>query len=84
LAARSFEKNRSVGRPATPSAVSTAEAPGIAVTASAGVLRGAHQPIARIGNQRRAGIGHHRDRAAAADARQDFRRAAGAYGHDRA
>ena len=39
----------------------------------AGVLRGAHQPVARIGDQRGAGIGHQRDRAAVAEASEDFR-----------
>ena len=58
------KKKRSVGSPATPSAASTADAPGIAVTAWPASLRRAHQLVAGIGNQRRAGVRHQRHRLA--------------------
>ncbi len=56
------KKNRSVGRPATLSAASAAEAPGTAITGEPGLARRAHQLEAGIGNQRRAGVRNQRDR----------------------
>ena len=67
------KKNRSVGSPATVSAVSTAEAPGAAMTGMAGRHGVAHQPVARIGDQRRAGIGDQRDGAPGGEPFEDFR-----------
>ena len=55
--------NRSVGRPDEASAVSGADAPGMAIDGDALLRRLAHQLVAGIGNQRRAGIRHQGDAA---------------------
>ena len=67
------KKNRSVGRPATASAASAADGPGTAVTGKSGLAGRAHQLEARIGNERRAGVGHQRDRLARGEPRQELR-----------
>ena len=67
------KKKRSVGRPATPSAVNTAEAPGTATTTWPASACRAHQFVAGIGNKRRAGIGDQRDRLALGQAGEQLR-----------
>ena len=67
------KKNRSVGSPETVSAVSTDDAPGIAMTAEARLMRRAHELEAGIGDQRRAGIRDQCDRGAFGDAREQLR-----------
>ena len=67
------KKKRSVGKPATASAASTAEAPGNAVTAVPGRARFARQLVAGIRNERRAGIGHERDGLAGGEPRHQLR-----------
>ena len=67
------KKNRSVGRPLTVSAASTADAPGSAVTSRALLARRAHQLVAGVGDQRRAGIGDQRDGRAFGEPRQQLR-----------
>ena len=56
------KKKRSVGRPATASAASTAEGPAPRSPRCPARVRLAHQLVAGIGDQRRAGVRHQRDR----------------------
>ena len=58
--------NRSVGKPDSTSAVSTALGPGTTSTGSPAVDARAHQPLAGIGDARHAGVGHVRDELAVA------------------
>ncbi len=67
------KKNRSVGRPATASAASAADGAGHRVDGVTGLARRAHQLEARIGNERRAGVGDERDRFAGGEPRQELR-----------
>ena len=67
------KKKRSVGRPATQSAASAAEAPGAAVTARPGGDRLGDQLEAGVGDERRAGVGDQRQRLALRDALQRAR-----------
>ena len=67
------KKKRSVGRPATASAASAADGPGAASMAwpASQAARTSLKP--GIGNQRRAGVGHQRDRLAGGEPRQQLR-----------
>ena len=65
-------KNWSVGKPATVSAANGADAPGSAVTAISGFLRGTNQLEPGIGHQRRAGIRHQCDGGALGEPLQQF------------
>ena len=62
-----------MGRPATASAASSAEAPGTALHRVPGGDRLARQPVAGVGDQRRPGVGDQRHRAALGERREQPR-----------